>query len=116
MMLFGGFFAINGGALGNDPGMVYYLAPDDLKWESLHINYSDFINFCFCGDMKLFYGDLGWPECSAEVTKLLGNDSFYFYPFRWTKEGKDISKVKRSIVPVAELYTLETDDMKALAE
>lgn len=112
----GGFFAINGGALGTDPGMVYYLAPDDLKWESLHITYTDFINFCFVGNMKLFYGDLGWPECRGEVTKLTGNDSFYFYPFRWTKEGKDISKDQKKIVPVEEIYKLETDEMKSLSK
>lgn len=51
----GGFFAINGGALGNDPGMIYYLAPDDLKWESLHISYTDFINFCFVGHEAILW-------------------------------------------------------------
>ena len=112
----GGFFAINGGALGSEMGMIYYLAPDDLKWESLHIGYTDFINFCFVGDMKLFYGDLGWPQCRNEVSTLTGNDCFYFYPFRWTKEGKDIGKDQRKIVPVEELYQLETDEMKTLAK
>jgi len=33
----GGFFAINGGALGNDPGKVYYLSPDNLKWEPMEM-------------------------------------------------------------------------------
>lgn len=112
----GGFFALNGGAFGSDMGMVYYLAPDDLKWEPLHISYTDFINFCFCGDMKLFYGDLGWPECRSEVSKVSGTDSFFFYPYRWTKEGKYISKDKRSIVPVEEVYQLETDEMKSLSK
>ncbi|MGN6178796.1 MAG: DUF2625 family protein [Mucilaginibacter sp.] len=112
----GGFFAINGGSLGNEMGMVYYLAPDDLKWESLHISYTDFINFCFCGDMKLFYGDLGWPECRNDVNKVSGTDSFFFYPYRWTKEGKYISKDKRTIVPVEEIYTLETSEIKVLSK
>ncbi len=107
----GGFFAINGGALGNEIGNIYYLAPDDLKWEALNITYSDFINFCFVGDMKLFYGDLGWPQCRQDIIKLTGNDSFFFYPYRWSKEGKDISKDKRSIVPVSEVYIDETNAM-----
>lgn len=51
----GGFFAVNGGALGSELGKIYYLAPDDLKWESLHIGYTEFINFCFVGDMNQFY-------------------------------------------------------------
>lgn len=63
--------------------------------------------------MKLFYGDLGWTECRSEVTKLSGSDSFYFYPFRWTKEGKEISKDQKKIVPVEEIYNLETDEMKS---
>ena len=112
----GGFFAVNGGALGPEMGKIYYLAPDDLKWESLHITYTDFINFCFVGDMKLFYGDLGWPQCRGEVTKLTGNDAFYFYPFRWTKEGKDISNDKRTIVPVKEIYDLEISSMKEISK
>lgn len=43
----GGFFALNGGQLGKDPGKVYYLSPDNLQWESLNISYSDFLDFCF---------------------------------------------------------------------
>lgn len=76
----GGFFAINGGTLGNEMGMVYYLAPDDLKWESLHIGYSDFINFCFCGDMKLFYGDLGGPNVAMMLIKYQEQIRFSFTP------------------------------------
>ncbi len=41
----GGFFAINGGQLGNDPGKIYYLAPDNLEWESLDLTYTEFLNF-----------------------------------------------------------------------
>src|SRR5262245_26435143 len=31
----GGFFSINGGALGQDLGAMYYWAPDTLKWEPM---------------------------------------------------------------------------------
>jgi hypothetical protein len=33
----GGFFAINGGALGPDLQMMYYWAPDDLEWAPLDV-------------------------------------------------------------------------------
>jgi uncharacterized protein DUF2625 len=48
----GGFFAINGGAFGPDLGKVFYLAPDDLKWENQNMNYLEFIQFCFVGNMN----------------------------------------------------------------
>lgn len=38
----GGFFALNGGGLGEDVGSVYYFAPDTLNWESLDVGYTDF--------------------------------------------------------------------------
>ena len=31
----GGFFAVNGGAFGDDRGNVYYWSPDSLEWEGL---------------------------------------------------------------------------------
>ena len=39
----GGFFALNGGALGEERGNVYYFAPDSLAWETLGAGYSDFL-------------------------------------------------------------------------
>lgn len=54
----GGFFAINGGQLGNDPGKIYYLAPDNLEWEALDMTYTEFLNFCFNGDIASFYENL----------------------------------------------------------
>ena len=43
----GGFFALNGGALGSDLKTVYYFAPDSLKWEPLNIGYSTFLSWTF---------------------------------------------------------------------
>ncbi|RYZ29906.1 MAG: DUF2625 family protein, partial [Sphingobacteriales bacterium] len=59
----GGLFALNGGALGKNLGMVYYLPPDDLKWMTLDIGYTDFLNFCFNGNIKDFYQDVRWKDC-----------------------------------------------------
>ena len=39
----GGFFALNGSALGEDFNQVYYFAPDSLRWEACKLGYSDFV-------------------------------------------------------------------------
>jgi len=112
----GGFFAVNGGAFGTDLGKIYYLAPDRLKWEAQNITYTEFINFCFVGDMNQYYDDLRWPEWQKDMPQMTADKGFYIYPFLWTTEGKDILKDKRSIVPIGELYTLETDAIKQLSK
>lgn len=110
----GGFFAINGGALGNEPGKVYYLAPDDLEWESLHISYTDFINFCLDGDMDKFYSGLRWAGWKKDMSSISGSNGFLIYPYLWTKEGKDIEKDTKKIVPVQELYDFETSSISQI--
>jgi len=110
----GGFFAVNGGALGPELGKVYYLAPDDLRWESLHIGYSEFIDFCLVGNMDQFYDKLRRKNWRADMLGVTGNKGFLIYPYTWTVEGKDIEKDTRKIVPIEEIYKLETDALKLL--
>jgi hypothetical protein len=88
----GGFFAINGGGLGKDPGKVYYLSPDRLLWEPLDLTYTDFLQFCFSGNLPEFYKSLRWANWKEDVIKLDGNSVYNFYPFLWTKEGKGYRK------------------------
>jgi hypothetical protein len=112
----GGFYALNGGALGKDAGKVYYLSPDNLKWESLDLTYTEFLLFCFNHDLNKFYKNLRWKNWKDEVSKLDGNKVYNFYPFLWTKEGKDINKNSRKPVPVEEQYSLNMDMRKQLGE
>jgi hypothetical protein len=107
----GGFFAINGGALGSDLGKVYYLAPDDLKWESQNMGYTDFINFCLVGNMDEYYSGLRWKNWKGDIQKISGNEGFSIYPFPWTKEGKDIENDSKKAVPIQELYDFETSEL-----
>lgn len=103
----GGFFAINaGGIAAEEIGMVFYFAPDRLEWESLGINYSQFLGFCFSGDIPLFYENLRWDGWEKEVQVLDGNQGILSIPFLWTKEGKDLNKTQRKPVPIQELWTL----------
>ena len=110
----GGFFAINGGQFGNNPGKVYYLSPDNLEWESTNLSYSEFLDFCFNGDLAKFYEGLRWTNWKDDVSKLSGNSVYSFYPFLWTKEGKDVNKDARKEIPVEEQYFFNLSSRKQL--
>jgi hypothetical protein len=113
----GGFFAINGGEFGNsDPGKIYYLAPDDLKWEPLKLIYTDFINICFTVNIEQFYSGLLWKSYREDTKSLTGDQAFLLYPYPWTKEGKDVNKDSRKIIPIQEMYEFETESLKQLAK
>jgi len=100
----GGFFAINNGELGEDPGKVYYLSPDNLEWEPLDQTYTEFLLFCFNGDLKTFYQDLIWPGWEKDLKEINGDQVFNFFPPLWTKEGKDMSKRSKKVISIEEQY------------
>jgi hypothetical protein len=102
----GGFFAINAGGLGKDMGKLYYLSPRSADWEALDISYSQFMEFCFNGDLAGFYKDLRWKSWQTDVGQLDGHSGFSFYPTLWTKEGRNLEKISRKAVPIEELYGL----------
>ena len=110
----GGFYLLNGGGLGKDLGKVYYFSPDDLEYEPLDITYTEFLQFCFDGDLDKFYEGKRWTAWRNEVSQLDGDKVFNFYPFLWTKEGKDINKISRKMVPVEEQYSFNLNMRKQL--
>jgi Protein of unknown function DUF2625 len=110
----GGFFAVNGGALGTDPGKVYYLSPDNLKWEPMKLSYTDFLLFCFNSDLEAFYNGLRWNNWKDDIYKLDGNQVYNFFPMLWTKEGKDVNKDSKKPIPIDEQYRLNMDFLKQL--
>ncbi|MCP2039675.1 hypothetical protein L1281_000245 [Neisseria sp. HSC-16F19] len=105
----GGYFAVNGGGLAAPPGHVCYLAPDTLEWEDCELAYSDFLYWTFCGDLHMFYQNCRWQGWQDDAARLGGDDTYSFFPFLWTKEGQDINRVERRIVPVAEHYAAMLD-------
>jgi hypothetical protein len=106
----GGFFALNGGAFGQATlGKVYYLSPDNLEWEPLDFGYSDFLVFCFSGDLDKFYDGMRWRSWQQEVAKIDGNQGIFCLPPLFTKEGKDLNKATRKPVPIVELWGLHND-------
>lgn len=110
----GGFFLLNNSELGTELGKVYYFSPDNLEYEPLNLTYSEFLLFCFNYDLDLFYEGNRWLNWQYEVSKLDGNTVFNFYPFLWTKEGKDINKNSRKAIPVEEQYHFNLDMRKQL--
>ena len=106
----GGFFALNGGAFGQATlGKIYYLAPESLEWQPFDFGYSEFLVFCFSGNLSKFYDRMRWKGWQQEVAKLNGNQSFSCYPFLFTEEGKDLSKTLRQPVPIQELWLFSND-------
>jgi len=101
----GGFFAINGGALGLTPGNVFYFAPDSLEWEDLGRGYSEFIQWCFSGDLGSFYEGTRWPGWEKEAATLPGDRAYSIYPPLWA-QGPPVGERSRRDVPLAELYDM----------
>ncbi len=110
----GGFFALNGGAFGKDMGQVYYLSPDNLKWRPLGQTYFDFLLFCLRGNLDEFYKGFRWTNWEQDVATLDGNQVYTFSPCLWTKDGKDINKNERKVIPVEEQYAFNIDSRKQL--
>lgn len=100
----GGYFAINYGLFGKDNGNIYYLSPDDLKWEALDITYEDFIWFCFTGNLQKFYEGIRWNSWQKDIASLSADEVFHFLPPLWSKEGKDVEKASRKPVPAEEQF------------
>jgi hypothetical protein len=109
----GGFFAMNGGAFGEDRGNVYYWSPDDLEWEPLEIGYSELFQWSLTSKLADFYADLRWPSWKEDVAELSGDRCFSFYPFLWTNEGS-VEGSYREAVPMTESFDLKVDLLRQL--
>lgn len=107
----GGFFAINGGALGEDQGNLYYLAPETLEWEALEIGFTTFVQWAFTSQLRQFYGrQPGNADGFDELPELplRGELCLNFYPFLWTQEGS-LKTSSRRVIAVEEQWALNLD-------
>jgi hypothetical protein len=109
----GGFFALNGGALGDDTGSMYYWGPDVLEWEPLELGLTDLMHGFLTDRLARFYSDLRWQGWQDDVSGLPGDRCYAFYPFLWTKEGS-LNGSKRATVPVHEAFDLKADIVRQL--
>lgn len=103
----GGFYAINNGGISIDSESirkVFYFSPDNLQWEPMDWQYSEFLQFCFYGDINKFYESMLWTGWEKEVMAINGDKGIQCLPPLWTMEGKDVSKVSRKTVPIEEIW------------
>lgn len=108
----GGFFALNGGAFDGATGEVFYFAPDTLRWEPLNdMGYSDFLVWSLSPKLSRFYESLRWSGWQSEVGALPADQALSFYPFLWTKEGKDVARCSRRPCPIHEIFSLNVVDL-----
>jgi hypothetical protein len=103
----GGFYALNGGQFGDEGmGQVFYFSPDNIAWESLGIEYSDFIYWAFTGDIGQFYKGLRWQNWEEEVKEMGGDKAMSFSPYLWTKYT-DLEKLSRRAVTMKEMWGIQ---------
>ena len=106
----GGFFAIDGGGLGLEMGKVCYHAPDTLVWENIGKGYSDFLVWCFSGDLAKYYENARWSGWKEELPTLNGDQAFSIYP-PLSAETLPIDERSRGLVSVAEIYEFHVGGM-----
>ncbi len=99
----GGVFALDGGALGGPTanGQVFYFAPDSLAWEPMEMGYTPWLEWLLLDRERVdaWFESQRWPGWRDEVRPLSLDTAISSYPFAWTNEGKDPSKVSRAPVP-----------------
>lgn len=105
--VFGGFFALDGGALGPGKGEVFYLSPRSLRWEALECNYTQFITWA-CSDFNGFYDDMTWPGCEGAIASLPPDRCLFFWPPLWIRECV-LPPPEIRHVPVTETWNLQGD-------
>lgn len=105
----GGFYAINGGYLGNDAGNMYYFAPDTFSWEPMGVEYSQFLLFCFENDLNDFYSNIRWENWENDIKQLNPDYAYSFYPFLCTKEAQNRENVLKKVLPIDEVYKINMD-------
>lgn len=105
----GGRFAVDGGALGVEPGQVCYFAPDTLRWEGLDLGHGDFVVAMLSGATSQFYDGWRWPRWEQECAALPRDHGFSLWPPPFAPQGRDISAASRRAVPLGELFAFYDD-------
>ncbi|WP_433590131.1 DUF2625 family protein [Pseudomonas koreensis] len=104
----GGFFALDGGGLGEEVGAMYYWAPDTLLWEPLHIAYTDFLGWALSDRLATFYDGLRWNGWIRDLQALEAGQCFSFFPFLWAREGS-VEKSRRTAIDVSEQFEMNVE-------
>lgn len=109
----GGLFAINISRYDEGNNDIWYFAPDTLEWESLEMQYNDFVSWALNGNVDDFYQSMRWENWRKECQSISFDDAFLIYPFLWAKEC-NLETVSKKIVPMDEIISLNFDYMVKL--
>lgn len=107
----GGLFALNAGKFSEGVGEVWYFAPDTLEWESLEMQYSEFIAWIAKGNVDEFYNTMRWSTWKEDCKNVKFNESILIYPFLWSNEIQ-LEKADKKIVPAEELLKINQEYSK----
>lgn len=105
----GGVFALDGGALGTGNGSVHHFPVDSLVWEDLELGHAAFVTWMLEGATVDFYEPLRWAGWQNDIAPLPPRQGLSLYPFPFSVEGKDLSKVSKRAVPMSELLGMYND-------
>ncbi len=86
--VFGGVFALDGGALGTGDGSVHYFAPDSLSWEPLELGHSAWIHWLMTEPAKLekFYEAYRLADGGARLPGLAFDQALALTPPPWSPQ------------------------------
>lgn len=107
----GGLFALNAGKFSEGIGEVWYFAPDTLEWESLEMQYSEFIAWIAQGNIDEFYSTMRWSTWKEDCKNIKFNEAILIYPFLWSNEIQ-LEKADKKIVPTEELLKINQEYSK----
>ena len=102
----GGYFAIKGGALGDNLGKIYYFSPKDMTWHDLNFSYTEFLLWALNGDIDAFYQGLFWDNWQEDVKRLDGNQMIVFTPELSTDKQTEINQRQRSEINIETHYSM----------
>lgn len=104
--IFGGVFALNAGGFPEDPGKIFYFAPDCCDWESTGLKLSGLFAWLKDGDLPGFYGQFSNEEYEQLKSMKVGfNKVLHILPPQWSAEFKTEKHDVRPI-SVGEYYDM----------
>lgn len=107
----GGIFALNAGRFSEGIGKVWYFAPDTLAWESMDMEYSEFIAWIAQGNIDEFYSTMRWSTWKEDSKNVKFNEAVLIYPFLWSNEIQ-LEKADKKIVSAEELLNINQEYSK----
>ncbi|MEV6832580.1 DUF2625 family protein [Amycolatopsis sp. NPDC051102] len=93
---------------------IHYFGPDVLEWQDLEQGYAGWLHAVLAGSLGRFYETLRWPGWESEAGAVAADQGIHTFPPPWSKEGKDLSAVARTIVALPELVSVHQNTARQL--